>query len=734
MRGLGGNWNDVRGRGFLVSVIIAFLGSTMGFAFYTVVTAKAPGETHCYGGICHRVYTLDETQRMVGRTVDVIATHYDAPGVDKYNVGQYTSSGEEFDASNPARAAASNYPDGTELLVWHPETKRAAHIRVNDFGPFMGQRTLDVTRKVAENMGFATRGVATLKVTVIWVQSATDPNYRKGRNYPASLGLIGIVEPHQIPILVERLIASAHARNRLNSPPPALVALLDVRPPGFRAEAITDAPARARALDAALLDLSVEAAKVVVAELPLALRLPTLAAAPEFRSEALADADQLARGQAEALARALPATPLPETAASVPTELVAVTPSAGVDLPTVEREIRSASPQSPPAEAGRELANRSTVAVAAPQQRDSAAAQTPVASVSLARRSSSVVSDFSASPLLWIGIGLMLTSLWGAATFGRSRRAQAQARALSPKLLVRTPAEAVAVARLALDQAEADARDLLAREAAERQVVSEADFEAREELARELAMRDTERERETAMRSQVQAAAAAHHRAVQDLAALEASRAQRTVRVRATAPVAPSAPAAASVPLPPAVQPPMASIPSVAVAAPIPAKAQPAPPRAAANDLEMASLPGLTDRKLAGAVLGLPGAAGFWGNTIIAQSKLDGTVKSGSALRVDGIVDGACFAPVILVSAGAVVRGMVAADTIIVLGTVQGILTARNILVAGSGQIEGEVFYQTMSIDPQAQCDVSFSRLQASDDPVALGSSVYAARVSGRAA
>jgi cytoskeletal protein CcmA (bactofilin family)/rare lipoprotein A (peptidoglycan hydrolase) len=709
--------NDVRGKGFFVAVAIAFFGSTVGFAVYSLVTAKTPGESHCYGNVCHRVYTLDETQRLIGKTVDIIATHYDAPGIDKYNVGQYTSSGEEFDASNPARAAASNYPDGTELLVWHPETKRAAHIRVNDFGPFMGQRTLDVTRKVAENMGFATKGVATLKVTVIWAQSQSDPNYKKARTYPASLGLIGIVEPHQYQIVVDRLIATSNARNRTNMPPPPLVALLEMAPPVFRPESIADAARRDLELRAALSGLTAAAPSIRYAELPP--ELIAQPAAPAFRPEAVTNVLE-------------PSTSA--IAANSPSKEVAAGPVEEGQAPTQGQptSIRVA-------EAGPDGANRSTIVngsavgvdtvavglqslppVASAEQRLPEATQAatlprPAVTIALARPVSPVLPGSHASLLLWIGIGLMLSTLWGAATLGRARRAQSRAAVTVPQAArVSTLADAVTVARLALERAEADARDLLARELAEQRALSYAEADAREGLARELAARDVERSREASMRAKIDAAAAAHQQAINDLAALEATRAARPAII----PRAISAPQILT---------------PVSATAPLPVAAQ-LPPRAAANDAEMVRFPGLKDRALAGAVLGLPGARAYWGNTIIAQSRLDGTVKSGSALRVDGNIDGACYAPVVLISEGAAVTGMVAAETIVVLGTVRGILTARNIIVAASGLIEGEVYYQTMSIDPQAQCDVSFSRLAATDDPSVLGSAIYAARTTGRAA
>jgi cytoskeletal protein CcmA (bactofilin family) len=185
--------------------------------------AKAPGEMHCYGGICHRVLTLAEAQRLIGLTSEVVTSHYDHPNVDRFNVGKYTSSGEEFDADNAARAASANLPDGTEILLWHPGTWKAAHVRINDFGPFRGNRTLDVTRAVAEVLGFARAGVATLKVTVIWVPGPDTARYRKARNYVPSQGPIGFITPGEHDALIRQLVMTAAERNFV-APPDIVIA------------------------------------------------------------------------------------------------------------------------------------------------------------------------------------------------------------------------------------------------------------------------------------------------------------------------------------------------------------------------------------------------------------------------------------------------------------------------------------------------------------------------------
>ena len=172
------------------------------------VYAKTPGGTHCYKKICHRVKTLSETSWWIGKTIRLTATHYDDPSVDHYNTGKYTSSGEIFDADDPTRTSSSNFPDGTELLVWNPQNGRALHVRVNDFGPFHTDRTLDLTRAAAERLGMAKQGVARLEVIVVAAPPVYEPVYKRGRRYAPTLGYIGVLGKRQVDALAQRLVES----------------------------------------------------------------------------------------------------------------------------------------------------------------------------------------------------------------------------------------------------------------------------------------------------------------------------------------------------------------------------------------------------------------------------------------------------------------------------------------------------------------------------------------------
>ena len=156
--------------------------------------AKSPGQTYCFHGVCHRVLTLEETSRAVGRTETVIASFYDHPARDRGNPHIATSSGERFDGSGDRTAASPIYPNGTRLLLWNAKTKAAAEVRVTNSGPYHGARRLDVSRGAAERLGFRPVGVSQLSVTVLSAPTAREARYVKGRTYAPAAGYLGVFE------------------------------------------------------------------------------------------------------------------------------------------------------------------------------------------------------------------------------------------------------------------------------------------------------------------------------------------------------------------------------------------------------------------------------------------------------------------------------------------------------------------------------------------------------------
>lgn len=176
---------------FWLCLIISLLCLT----FQTIAAdAKAPGQRHCYGDVCHRVLTLDQTAAEIGKVRRLTASHYDDCRKDRFNPCGLTSSGEVFRPDAPDNTASSIHPDGTVLLVRNPATKLAAVVRVNNFGPFKGNRLLDLSRAAAEKLGYARQGTARLDVMVLQAPSQEETRYKRKRRYDPVPGFLGRAE------------------------------------------------------------------------------------------------------------------------------------------------------------------------------------------------------------------------------------------------------------------------------------------------------------------------------------------------------------------------------------------------------------------------------------------------------------------------------------------------------------------------------------------------------------
>ncbi|MFA9475339.1 MAG: septal ring lytic transglycosylase RlpA family protein [Filomicrobium sp.] len=177
--------------------------------------AKTPGRKHCYKSICHRVKSLSETRALVGKTLQLKASHYGHCRQDRYNPCRLTSSGEKFRADSPDNAASPDLPDGTILLVYYAATGRAAVVRVNNAGPYWRGRDLDVSQATAQALGFDDKGVAELHVRVLRAPVETETRYRSGRKYRRVPGYIGKYASLDHADRALRFMASYIARARL---------------------------------------------------------------------------------------------------------------------------------------------------------------------------------------------------------------------------------------------------------------------------------------------------------------------------------------------------------------------------------------------------------------------------------------------------------------------------------------------------------------------------------------
>ena len=83
-----------------------------------------------------------------------------------YTTGTKTASGERFD-TNELTAAHRTLPFGTRLRVTNVATGQSVTVRVNDRGPFIPGRIVDVTYNAATTLGMVGGGLAKVKLEVV---------------------------------------------------------------------------------------------------------------------------------------------------------------------------------------------------------------------------------------------------------------------------------------------------------------------------------------------------------------------------------------------------------------------------------------------------------------------------------------------------------------------------------------------------------------------------------------
>jgi rare lipoprotein A len=99
-------------------------------------------------------------------TARAVETRGGSYGVASYYRPTRTASGEKVDTAE-LTAAHRTLPFGTRLRVTNLATGRAVTVRVNDRGPFIAGRVVDVSYPAAEKLGMVGPGVAKVKLDVV---------------------------------------------------------------------------------------------------------------------------------------------------------------------------------------------------------------------------------------------------------------------------------------------------------------------------------------------------------------------------------------------------------------------------------------------------------------------------------------------------------------------------------------------------------------------------------------
>lgn len=102
--------------------------------------------------------------------------------------------------------------------------------------------------------------------------------------------------------------------------------------------------------------------------------------------------------------------------------------------------------------------------------------------------------------------------------------------------------------------------------------------------------------------------------------------------------------------------------------------------------------------------------------TIISSDlRITGNVTSEGEVQVDGVVDGDVRGARVSVGATGHIAGAVTADRVLIRGRVNGQIRAQTVTFTRTAQVKGDVFHDTLSIEPGARLEGHCRRLNAVD-------------------
>jgi rare lipoprotein A len=139
------------------AVTLALTGCATGPALVTVPPSEIPAPQPAPGP-----RAPEQAPKVVPRPAETgTASWY-----GKAHHGQPTASGETYDM-HALTAAHQSLPLGTRVLVTNVKNDRSVEVRINDRGPFVRGRILDLSYAAAEQLGALTDGAFRVKLRVI---------------------------------------------------------------------------------------------------------------------------------------------------------------------------------------------------------------------------------------------------------------------------------------------------------------------------------------------------------------------------------------------------------------------------------------------------------------------------------------------------------------------------------------------------------------------------------------
>lgn len=140
-----------------INTACVFLSVSFLLSFQLSSIGSAKGRVQKY-----EKYTKNTQKSPKNKKIYVMKASYYGDGFH----GRRTANGEIFN-KNSLTAAHKTLPFGTKLKVTYPESGKSIVVRINDRGPYIRGRDLDLSEKAAYALGMKTVGVANILVTDI---------------------------------------------------------------------------------------------------------------------------------------------------------------------------------------------------------------------------------------------------------------------------------------------------------------------------------------------------------------------------------------------------------------------------------------------------------------------------------------------------------------------------------------------------------------------------------------
>lgn len=96
--------------------------------------------------------------------------------------GNKTANGERYNHMGAMTAAHRTLPFGTKVRVTNKTTGKSILVKINDRGPFHGNRVLDLSGRAATELGIVKQGVCNVRIEVVSMPKPIKRNNGKYEN------------------------------------------------------------------------------------------------------------------------------------------------------------------------------------------------------------------------------------------------------------------------------------------------------------------------------------------------------------------------------------------------------------------------------------------------------------------------------------------------------------------------------------------------------------------------